>query len=47
MASFGSADDVALVATHPAYQASTQLAPPVREELFNDLLGTTKALSLG
>ena len=47
VASFGSADDVALVATHPAYQASTQLAPPVREELFNDLLGTTKALSLG
>jgi hypothetical protein len=44
---FRTAPEAALVATHPAYQASTVLAAPMREELLEDLLGTTKALSLG
>jgi len=39
--------EVALVATHPAYQARTLLPPAVRDELLGDLLGTTKALPIG
>ena len=43
---FRDADDVALVATHPAYEAQTVLPPPVRAELLGDLLGTTKPLPI-
>ncbi len=43
---FRSAPEVALVSEHPAYEARTVLAPPVREELLGDLLGTTKPLPL-
>ena len=43
---FATAPEVALVSEHPAYPARTVLAPPVREELLGDLLGTTKPLSL-
>ncbi len=46
VAAFRSADEVALVSTHPAYEARTVLAPAVRQELLGDLLGTTKPLSL-
>jgi hypothetical protein len=44
---FGRASEVALVATHPAYEARTVLPPEVREELLGDLLGTTKPLPIG
>jgi hypothetical protein len=44
---FGDARDVALVATHPEYEARTELTPGVRRELVGDLLGTTKALPIG
>ena len=44
---FSTADEVALVSTHPAYEARTTLPPAVRRELSRDLLGTTKALSIG
>jgi len=37
---------VAVVATHPAYEAQTVLPPPVRAELLGDLLGTTKPLPI-
>ncbi len=47
VAAFATAGEVALVATHPAYEARTALPPPVRRELSGDLLGTTKALSIG
>ena len=47
VAAFGDAREVALVATHPAYEARTDLLPPVRRELLGDLLGTTKALPIG
>jgi len=47
VAAFSTAADVALVATHPAYQARTGLSPGVRRELLGDLLGTTKALPIG
>jgi hypothetical protein len=47
VAAFGEAGDVALVATHSAYEARTELAPGVRRELLGDLLGTTKALPIG
>ena len=47
VADFAGAEDVALVATHPAYEARTTLPPAVRRELLGDLLGTTKALSIG
>ena len=47
VADFAGADDVALVATHPAYEARTALPPAVRRELLGDLLGTTKVLSIG
>jgi hypothetical protein len=44
---FRAAGEVALVSTHPAYEARTVLTPAVRGELLDDLLGTTKALSIG
>ncbi len=44
---FADAAEVALVSTHPAYDAATVLAPMVREELLGDLRGTTKALPIG
>jgi hypothetical protein len=47
VAAFGAADEVALVSTHPAYPARTVLPPPVRAELLDDLLGTTKPLPIG
>ena len=47
VAGFGDASEVALVATHPAYEAHTVLPPAVREELLGDLLGTTKRLPIG
>ena len=43
---FRDAGEVALVATHPAYEAQTVLPPPVRAELLGDLLGTTKPLPI-
>jgi hypothetical protein len=47
VAAFGQAEEVALVSTHPAYEARTVLPPAVRQELLGDLLGTTKALPIG
>ena len=47
VAAFRDAGQVAVVATHPAYEAQTVLPPPVRAELFGDLLGTTKPLPIG
>jgi hypothetical protein len=47
VAAFGGASEVALVATHPAYEARTVLPPEVRQELLGDLLGTTKPLPIG
>jgi Protein of unknown function (DUF3501) len=47
VARFGDAAEVALVATHPAYEARTILPPAVRAELLGDLLGTTKASPVG
>jgi hypothetical protein len=47
VAAFGEAEEVALVSTHPAYEARTVLPPAVRQELLGDLLGTTKALPIG
>ncbi len=44
---FEGAAEVALVSTHPAYDARTVLTPAVRAELLGDLLGTTKALPIG
>jgi hypothetical protein len=44
---FTGAEEVALVATHPAYEARTDLPAAVRRELLGDLLGTTKALPIG
>ena len=44
---FADAGEVAVVATHPAYEARTVLASAVREELLGDLRGTTKPLSIG
>ncbi len=43
---FQHADEVALVASHPAYEARTVLPPGVREELLGDLRGTTKPLPI-
>jgi hypothetical protein len=43
---FRTAPEVALVSEHPAYPARTVLAPPVRQGLLGDLLGTTKPLSI-
>ena len=47
VAAFNGAAAVALVSTHPAYEARTVLTPDVREELRGDLDGTTKALPIG
>ena len=47
VAAFEAADEVALVATHPAYEARTDLPGAVRRELLGDLLGTTKPLPIG
>lgn len=47
VAAFEDAPDVALVATHPAYEARTPLPAGVRAELLGDLLGTTKDLPIG
>ena len=44
---FAGAEEVALVATHPAYEVRTGLSPAERRELLGDLLGTTKPLSIG
>jgi hypothetical protein len=46
VAAFRDAAEVALVATHPAYEARTVLPPAVRDELLRDLLGTTKPLPI-
>jgi hypothetical protein len=46
VATFAVADQVALVSTHPAYEARTALSPAVRRELLGDLHGTTKHLSI-
>ena len=43
---FSDAEEVALVATHPAYEARTVLSPAERRKLGGDLLGTTKPLSI-
>jgi len=47
VAAFRDAAEVALAATHPAYETRTVLPPAVRDELLGDLLGTTKALPIG
>jgi hypothetical protein len=47
VAAFAGAGQAALVATHPAYEARTELSRGVRRELLGDLLGTTKALPMG
>jgi Protein of unknown function (DUF3501) len=47
LGAFAEAGEVALVASHPEYQARTELTPGVRRELLGDLLGTTKALPIG
>jgi Protein of unknown function (DUF3501) len=47
VAAFEGADEVALVSTHPSYEARTDLPGAVRRELLGDLLGTTKALPIG
>ena len=47
VAAFEDADEVALVATHPDYEARTDLPAAVRRELLGDLHGTTKALPIG
>jgi hypothetical protein len=44
---FARANEVALVATHSAYEARTELLAGVRRELLGDLRGTTKALPIG
>jgi Protein of unknown function (DUF3501) len=44
---FAEAEQVALVATHPSYEAGTDLPAGVRRELLGDLRGTTKALPIG
>jgi hypothetical protein len=47
VAAFEDAAEVALLSSHPAYDARTILPPTVREELLGDLLGTTKSLPIG
>ena len=44
---FRNAEEVALVSSHPAYEARTVLLPATTKELLGDLLGTTKPLSIG
>jgi Protein of unknown function (DUF3501) len=46
VAAFEGAAEVALVATHPAYEARTVLGPEVKAELVGDLRGTTKPLPI-
>ena len=41
------AGEVALVSTHPAYEARAVLQPEVQAELLGDLRGTTEPLPLG
>jgi hypothetical protein len=41
------AEAVALVAVHPDYEARTELPQEIRQELLDDLRGTTKPLPLG
>jgi hypothetical protein len=47
VAAFEGPGPVALVARHPAYEATTVLSPEQRIELLGDLRGTTKPLPLG
>ena len=47
VAAFEEAAEVAVMSSHPAYDARTILPPAVREELLGDLLGTTKSLPIG
>jgi Protein of unknown function (DUF3501) len=47
VAAFAGAGEVALLATHPAYEARTELSRGVRREMLGDLLGTTKPLPMG
>ncbi len=47
VADFRDAAEVALVSTHPAYEARTILTPEARGELLGDLLGTTKPIPIG
>ena len=47
VAAFEDAAEVAVLSSHPAYDARTILPPSVREELLGDLLGTTKSLPIG
>jgi hypothetical protein len=44
---FADAEEVALVARHPEYEARTVLPDPVRQALLGDLRGTTKPLPIG
>jgi hypothetical protein len=44
---FAHADQVALVARHPEYEARTVLSGDVRDELLGDLRDTTKPLPIG
>jgi hypothetical protein len=44
---FDAAAEVALVSTHPAYEARTILSREVRAELLGDLRGTTNPLPIG
>jgi hypothetical protein len=44
---FRGAEEVAVVSTHPAYEARTVLGPKMRDQLLGDLLGTTKPLPIG
>jgi hypothetical protein len=47
VAAFEDAAEVAVMSSHPAYDARTILPPAVREVLLGDLLGTTKSLPIG
>jgi hypothetical protein len=44
---FEGTGEMALMATHPEYEARTVLGPETQAELLADLRGTTKLLSLG
>jgi hypothetical protein len=44
---FGAAMEVAVISTHPEYEAATVLGPEVHQELLGDLRGTTKPLPMG
>jgi hypothetical protein len=47
VAAFSAAEEVALVARHPEYEARTVLPAAMRQELLGDLQGTTKPLPVG